>query len=261
VIDFKERYPDIPILVIIPVSNSAKIIADMTNQLLQFSEILGRDRVLLSFGIGESDEDDTYYQISKTSEALYSSNIEHRVQFIKDREDWTQRMLQAYMNDFEIAVILRGVICSTDLVSLVIHATENDADMACAVDISFSSSNLVTTASGILDRTTGSPIPIETLLRSTKFVQTGCCDGSVKVLSTKAVRAVGTIEGMCHRQNVCPEENTRGAQFNRGCEYSPKIMISPSVKASPDPDDFRSAIQLGFMDLQGFDYNPLIWTR
>jgi hypothetical protein len=38
-------------------------------------------------------------------------------------------------------------------------------------------------------------------------------------------------------------------------------MILPSVKSSPDPDDFRSAVQLGFMDLQGFDYRPVVWEE
>jgi hypothetical protein len=119
-LDFKKHHPGgIPIIVIVPVSDSAKIQADMTSQFLYFTEKFCHSRVVFSFGVGES-QDDTYYQIYQTIDALRSAKIINRVQFPHDLDDWTRRVLVGYMRDFKVAVILRGVICAVDLVRLVI---------------------------------------------------------------------------------------------------------------------------------------------
>lgn len=242
-----------PILVVIPVQNSAKVLADMTNQLIQFTEMFGRARVVLTFGIGDSKDDDTYFQISQTVEALQSSNILNRVQFPKDLDEWTQRTLFEYMNDFPIAVILRGVVCAIDLVRLVIHAVENDADLACAVDIQFDRNHRIITTSLSRDLIDNKPISTDDLLLASTFVQARSCDASVKVLSFKGIRS----SYPCHLRDIISDHRPSG----QNCQSSVKIMISTSVKASPDPEDFRSAIQLGFMDMHGFDYRPLEWEE
>jgi hypothetical protein len=263
-IDFKRRYPSVPILIIIPISSSAQVIADMTSQLIQFSNMFGHGKVLIFIGVGESEDEDLYSQVTATSKALHDSRVMHRVQHIDDPDIWTQRTLLGYMTNFEAAVILRGVICATDLVRLVIHSIENGADMTCALDLSFSSNHLIISNPSNLNYTSGAPVPSEDLLRSRQFVQVGCCDGAVKVLSFRAFRRGGLFHSLCQRAKICPDENSLAGVCNHlheECGSSAKIMISPSIKSSSDPDDFRSAIQLGFTDLQGYDYRSLAWKR
>jgi hypothetical protein len=224
--------------------------------------MFGHGKVLVSIGVGE--DEDLYSQVTATSKALHDSRIMHRVQHIDDPDIWMQRTLLGYMADFEAAVILRGVICSTDLVRLIIHSVENGADMTCALDLSFSSSHLVISNPSILDYTSGSPVPSEDLLRSRQFIQVGCCDGAVKVVSFRSFHRCGLLHSLCQRAKICPEENSSAGVCNHlheECGSSAKIMISPSVKSSSDPDDFRSAIQLGFTDLQGYDYRSLAWKE
>lgn len=107
----------------------------MTSQLIQFSEIFSHDWVLLSFGIGDNPEDDAYFQIFQNTKALHASKIFDRMPFPKDLENWTRRTLFAYKNNFQVDVILRGVVCAIDLGRLIIHAAENNADLACATII------------------------------------------------------------------------------------------------------------------------------
>ena len=250
-LDFKRHRPGgIPILIIIPVSNSAKFLADMTSQLLHFTEMFGHSRVVISFGIGES-EDDTYNQIYQTTDALRSAKIIYRVQFPDDLDEWTGRALVGYMHDFKIAVILRGVICAIDLVRLVIQTVENNADLACSLEVKFDSEHRVHTTSGMLDLANGAALSTEDLLRTSTFIQSRSCQSSVQVLSFKALQSGNA----CILQNILSNYTLS----DNACRSSPKIMISPSTKSSLDPEDFRSAIQLGFMDLQGYDYRRLEW--
>jgi hypothetical protein len=252
-LDFKKHYPGgIPILVIIPVSNSAKILADMTSQLLYFTEIFGRSRIVLSFGIGES-QDDTYSQISQTTEALRSAKILNRVQFPDDLDDWTRRTLVGYMHDFTIAVILRGVICAIDLARLVIQTVENNADLACSLEVKFDSEHRLRTTSGTLNLANGAPLSTEDLLHASTFIQSKSCESSVQVLSLKALQSGNA----CIFQSIL----SNYTRSDKACRSSPKVMISPSTKSSLDPEDFRSAIQLGFMDMQGYDYRRLEWEE
>ena len=264
-IDFKRRHRSVPILIIIPVSSSAQVIADMTGQLIEFSNLFGHGKVLISIGVGVGEDEDLYSQVTATSKALHDSSVMHRVQHMDDDPDiWTQRTLLGYMTDFEAAVVLRGVTCATDLVRLVIHSIENDADLTCALDLSFSSNHLIISNPNNLDYTSRTPVPSEDLLHSRQFVQVGCCDGAVKVVSFKSFRRGGLLHSLCQRTKVCPEEKSSVGVCNHlheECGSSAKIMISPSVKSSWDPDDFRSAIQLGFTDLQGYDYRSLAWKE
>jgi hypothetical protein len=263
-LDFKHRYRTVPIIVIVPVSDSAQVIADMTSQLIQFSHFLGETKIFISFGVSESEDTDIYSQVSAAAKALHNSHISHRIQHVDDPEIWTQRTILGYVADFEVAVVLRGVICATDLVRLVIHSIENGADMTCALDLSFSPRQFITSNPKNLDYASGASLPAEELLRSKQFVQVGCCDGAVKIFSFKTFRRGGLLHSLCQRAKICPEEDLSTAVCNHlheACGSSPKIMISPSVKASSDPDDFRSAIQLGFMDLQGYDYQSLVWKE
>ena len=217
--------------------------------------------MLLTFGIGQSDEDDTYLQISRTSEALHSAKILNRVRFTDDLEEWTHRTLMAYSADGGVAVILRGVICAMDLARLVIHAVENDADLTCAVDIAFSPKHLMITNLANIDRVIGEPIAIEDILRSPKFIPIGCCDASVKVYTFGPSRWGEISDVLCSLPETCSKEEQSTVTWDRLRQACPRarIMISPSVKSSPDPINFRSAIQLGFMDIQGFDYQPIEW--
>ena len=250
---FKKHYPrGIPALVVIPVSNSAKILADMTSQLLYVTEMLGHSRILFSFGIGES-WDDTYYQIYQTADALRSAKTINRVQFTDDLQSWTKRELFGYVNDFKVAVILRGVVCAIDLVSLLIHAVENHADLACSLEVKFDSDYRVHTTSGMLDVANESPLSTDDLLHASTFIQSTSCKSSVQVLAFKALQSGKT----CILQNIL-SNNTLS---DKGCPSSPKIMISPSTKSSSDPEDFRAAIQLGFMDLLGYDYRKIEWKE
>lgn len=238
-LDFRKHYPrGIPIVVVIPLSNSAKILADMTSQLLYFAEMLGHSRVLFSFGIGES-QDDTYYQIYQTTDALRSAKTINRVRFPDDLEDWTRRELVGFMNDFKIAVILRGVICAIDLVHLVIQTVENNADLACSLDVKFDSEHRVHTTSGILELANREPLSTEHLLLASSFIQSNRCESSVQVLSFKALQSGNA----CVLQNIL-------SNYTNACHSSPRIMISPGTKSSSDPEDFRAAVQLGFLDLQ-----------
>lgn len=262
--DFRHRFRSGPILVIVPVTSSAQVIADMTSQLIQFTHLLGENRIFISFGVGESEDGHLFSQVTATATALRESHISHRIQHIDNPEIWTQRTLLGHMGDFEVAVILRGVICATDLVRLIIHSIENGADMTCALDVSFSPRHLVTSNPKNLDFVSGAVLPAENLLRSRQFVQVGCCDGPVKVMSLKTFQRGGLLYSLCQRAKMCPEETSSTGVCNHlheECGSSAKIMISPSVKSSSDPDDFRSAIQLGFMDLQGYDYESLAWKK
>ena len=252
-LDFKKHYlGGIPILVIIPVSNSAKVLADMTSQLLHFTEMFGRSRVVISFGIGES-QDDTYSQVYETTDALRSAKIINRLQFPDDLDEWTRRALVGYMYDFKIAVILRGVICATDLVRLVIQTLENNADLACSLEVKFDSEHRIRTTSGTLNLANGAPISTEDLLYASTFIQSRSCESSVQVLSFKALQSGNT----CIFESILSNYTLS----DKACRSSPKIMISPSTKSSLDPEDFRSAIRLGFMDLQGYDYSRLEWQE
>jgi len=220
--------------------------------------MFGHTRVVLLFGIGPSDEDSTYYQISHTSEQLHSSKVLHRVQFTNDLEEWTERTLKDYVNEVDVAVVVRGVICATDLARLVIHTIENEADLTCSLDVVFSTDGLLTTSTENYDRKTGSSVPVEEMLRSPTFIQSDCCDGSVKALTFKSLRPDKLIEqSTCKRGGICLDNEFRSGEET--CKMPAKVMISPSIKSSPDPDDFRSAIQLGFLDLQGFVYEQVEW--
>jgi len=163
------------------------------------------------------------------------------------------------MSDFEVAVVLRGVICAADLVRLVIHAIENNADMACSVDITFSPRHRVNTSPGNTNLATGAPIPTEDLIRAQQFVQAQCCDGSVKVIRFRGAYAQGFSGEPCRQRRIRSAEFASSEDTTEKQQSQARIMISPSVKSSPDADDFRSAMQLGFMDLQGFDYRPVLW--
>jgi len=251
--DFRKHYPGgISILVVIPVSNSAKFLADMINQLLHFTEMIGHVRILFSFGIRQS-LDDTYYEIYQITDALHLVKIVNRVQFPDDLDDWTRRTLVEYMNDFKIAVILRGVICATDLVHLVIQAVENNADLTCSLDIKFDSGHRISTTSSALDFASRTPLSTEDLLHASTLIQSRSCESSVQVLSFSSLLSGNA----CILQNILSNYTSS----DKACRMSSKIMISPSTKSSPDLEDFRSAIELGFMDLQEYNYHKLKWKE
>lgn len=257
--NFKGRH-SIPILIVIPVSDSVKIITDMTRELVQFTELFGPGMVQLAFGVGPSDDDDTYLQISQTSEALHSAKVSNRVRFTENLAQWTHDTLMSYSADFRVAIVLGGVICAIDLARLLMHAVENDADLTCAVDITFSPQHLMLTNTGNIDWNTGKPIAVEDLVRSPKFIQAGCCDGSVKVLAFKSIEAA-ILDDPCSLHEQCSQADPSAATWDhlgRRCPPA-RIMISPSVKSAPDTDDFHTVVQLGFLDLQGFDYEPIEW--
>ena len=259
-IDFKQLHPsNLPILIVVPVTGSSAVLADITTQLIHFSRIFGKSRVLISFGVDQRRSDDIYSQIHQTSEALLNSKILHNLRITKDLDEWTYSTLQGYIHDFEVAVVLRGIICANDLALLVINAFENDADLACSVDITFTPEHRATTSTGNIDIASGEPIPTEDLVRAKRFIQTQCCDGSVKVISFRravAPRLFGESCRSIRSDKFVPSEQTIEIQRSEA-----RVMISPSVKSSPHPDDFRSAMQLGFMDTQGYDYRPLLWEE
>ena len=164
--------------------------------------------------------------------------------------------------DFDIAVVLRGVICSTDLARLVMHSVKNSADLTCSFDISFGFDDHIISSPNNLELIDQMPIPVDSLLRSRRLLQTACCDGAASVLSMNSLRRSGLVRENCGEGQSCEERNTRTNlcdYIQHDCKRSAKVMISPSVKSSRDPDDFRSALQLGFMDLRGHDYSPLAW--
>ena len=261
-LDFKRLHPGgIPILILVPVSGTATVLADMTSQLIQFTKMFGHGRVLVSFGITEEHDDNINSQIGRTSEALFNSKVLHNLRFTKDLDDWTARSLEGYLADFEVAVVLRGAICAADLVRLVIHTIENNADMACSVDITFSPRHRVTTSPGNINFATCRPIPTEDLIRAQRFVQAQCCDGSVKVIRLRSAYSEGFSGEPCRQRSIRSEEFASLAETTEKQQSQARIIISPSVKSSPDPHDFRSAVQLGFMDLQGFDYRPVVWEE
>ena len=255
--NFKNSHPRLPILIIFAASNkSRKVIADMTNEIVQFAKLFGNQMVFVAFGTDESEESSIADQLLQTSAVLREANVLHRVQHTKNLERWTRIALRGYLNDFEAAVILRGVICATDLTRLVMQTIENGAGIACAVDVTFTGHHLIASNSFNLDRITGNVIPTERLLRSRSLLQTGCCDGSVKVVTYRALRP--SLSQRCRNARWCSEGGTSDSDCG-DCLSSAKVMISPSVKSSSDPDDFRSAMQLGFTNLQGFDYSTVNW--
>lgn len=255
--NFKYSHPQLPILIIFAASNkSRKVIADMTNQIVQFAELFRNQMVFVAFGTDESEESSIADQLLETSVVLRQAKVLHRVQYTKNLERWTRFALRGYRGDFEAAVILRGVVCAADLARLVMHTIENGAGIACAVDVTFTGHHLITSNSFNVDRISGNVIPTEHLLRSRSFLQTGCCDGSVKVVTYRALRP--GLSHRCRNGRWCSEDGASDSDCG-GCLSSAKVMISPSVKSSSDPDDFRSAIQLGFTDLQEFDYSTIKW--
>jgi hypothetical protein len=259
--DFKARRPHLPVIILFSPSNSPKVIADMTSQLILFAELFGTQMVFVAFGLHDGDNGAIASQMLETSAALHDAKVLHRVQYTSNLESWTRQALLGYMNDFESAIVLRGVICATDLARLLMHSIDNGADITCSVDVAFSPHHLVASNPFNLDRILGEIIPTETIFRSRRFIQTGCCDGSAKVVSFRALRP-GLFprcqNGRCSEE--IPSDIDCGSRSGE-CFSSAKIMISPSVKSSTDPDDFRSAIQLGFTDLQGFDYRDIEWKE
>jgi hypothetical protein len=227
----------------------------MTSQLIQFHKIFGRGTRLVSFGVTEEHDDHINSQIDRTSAALFNSKVLHNLRFTKDLDDWTSRTLEGYMPDFEVAVILRGVICATDLVRLVIHTIENNADMTCSTDIIFSPGYRVTTSPGNINLVTGAPILTEDLIGAQHFVQARCCDGSAKVIRFRGAYVQGFSGEPCRQRS---EEVVSSEDITEKQQSQARIMISPSVKSSPNPDDFRSAMQLGFM---GSIYRPVVWEE
>ena len=241
--DFNYRHlGGIPVLILIPVTTCPRIITDMTAQLIQFAELVGRSRVVLSFGI-DGGQTDVEREISKATEALYDANIIHRVQRPENLDSWTKRTLMGYRQDFKLAVVLRGVVCAIDLVRLVIETIENDADVACGVDINFGFRGDIMTSSHNINLTSGRPVSTGDLLSASSLIQTRDCDSSVMALSF----------GVGH--------NLRQFGTNGGFHGGSRIMISPSVKSSADPEDFRMAMELGLMDLHGYDDNPIQWQK
>jgi len=260
--DFKSSHPGATILVVFPAANSEHVIADMTDQLIQLSQIFGHRGLFVTFGMDEIQKDDTYFRVAEVSKALDAAHVFHRVQFTTDLETWTHRTLLGHMVDFEIAVVLRGVICASDLARLIVQTVENSADMACAVDLQFSPHHLVTSSSANRDYVSGAPIHVNALLYSRRFMQVRCCDGPVKVYRMSAFGRARLLHFLSQRQELCPNEEPSAAMcsyLNEESRHAGRIMISPSVKASYDPEDFRSALQLGFMGLQGYDYRSLEW--
>jgi hypothetical protein len=257
---FKKQHPGLPILILVPVIHSAEIISDMTDQLIKVAQLLGESRVLLTIAMGETEEfEDT--QLLETSRILHSSKILHRIQYTNDVDTWIERALFGYMMDFEVAAIVQGVVCASDLVRLITQTVDNGADMACAVDISFASNRLVVTHEGNIDLHTNEPISSRTLIRSPRCIQARCCDSSVKVVRLRSLQPTGPLPYDCPQilHNDLQSTLVNPDSLDRGSRYTPKIMISPSVKTSSNPEDFRSAMQLGFMDLQGYDYRNIEW--
>ena len=241
--DFNYRHlGGIPVLILIPVTTCPRIITDMTAQLIQFAELVGRSRVVLSFGI-DGGQTDVEREISKATEALSDSKIIHRIQRPENLDGWTKRTLMGYRQDFKLAVVLRGVVCAIDLIRLVIEAIENDADVACGVDINFGFRGDIMTSSHNINLTSGRPVSTGDLLSASSLIQTRDCDSSVMALSF----------GVGH--------NLRQFGTNGGFHGGSRIMISPSVKSSSDPEDFRMAMELGLMDLHGYDDNPIQWQK
>ena len=117
------------ILVALALNGSPNIVADIDDQVTQVADLFGRDNVFLSFGIGSSYEDGSGFRFLEISEVSLSANILHTIQFVHGVVEWTRKTLSEYMTDFKVAIILRGVICATDLVRLIIYALENGADM------------------------------------------------------------------------------------------------------------------------------------
>lgn len=260
--DFKLRRPNLPLIIIFSAPNSSKVISDMTDQLVLFSELFENKIVFVAFGIDDREEDAIASQMLEASAALHEAKVFHRVQYTSDVQAWTRQALLSYMNDFEAAIVLRGVICATDLARLLMHSIDNGADIACSVDVTFSPHHLIASNPFNLARASGKLISTETILRSRRFIQTGCCDGSAKVVSFRAIRP--GFFGPCTKELISPDGSTSDGEHGSGSgERSSlaKIMISPSVKSSADPDDFRSAIQLGFTDLRGFDYKAIDWEE
>ena len=241
--DFNYRHlGGIPVLILIPVTTCPRIITDMTAQLIQFAELVGRSRVVLSFGI-DGGQTDVEREISKATEALSDSKIIHRIQRPENLDGWTKRTLMGYRQDFKLAVVLRGVVCAIDLIRLVIEAIENDADVACGVDINFGFRGDIMTSSHNINLTSGRPVSTGDLLSASSLIQTRDCDSSVMALSF----------GVGH--------NLRQFGRNGGFDDGTRIMISPSVKSSSDPEDFRMAMELGLMDLDGYDDSRIEWQK
>src|SRR5579859_4099538 len=136
--DFKTRRPNTPLIIIFSAPNSSKVISDMTSQLVLFSELFGNKMVFVAFGIDAREEDTIASQMLETSAALREAKVVYRVQYTSELQAWTRQALLGYMNDFEAAIVLRGVICATDLARLVMHSIDNGADIACSVDVTFS---------------------------------------------------------------------------------------------------------------------------
>ena len=232
----------------------------MTSQLVQVAHYFGESRTLLAFAVGES-VDNMHAQVTETSRALHSSNILHRVQYTDDIESWIDRALFGYMADFEVAVVVRGVICASDLVRLVMQTVENNADMACSVDLTFAFNHRAVTPTSNVDYHSLKQINPDTLLRSSRFIQARCCDGSVKVIRLRSLHPARPVPYECSQvfNSQLQSILVRPKHLRQGQEYASKIMISPSVKSSSDPEDFRAAMQLGFMDLQGYDSSAIVW--
>ena len=260
--DFKVRHPHLPVVVIFAPTNPTKVIADMARQLVLLSELFGRQMVFVAIGINDKEADEDASQMLETTAALHEAHVMHRVQHTSNLEGWTRQALLGYMNDFEAAIVLRGVICATDLARLFMHSIDNRADVTCSVDVSFSPHHLIASNPFNLDGSSGKNIPTETLLRSRSFIQARCCDSSAKVVSFRALRP--GLFPRCSEEGACSEDISGNVDCDPRygeCNSPARIMISPSVKSSRDPDDFRSAIQLGFTDLQGFDYKEIEWKE
>ena len=265
--DFKRQHPSLPILILLPVADSSGAIFDMTSQLIQAARLLGESRVLLAYAMEDAtknNRDGVHKQSMETSRTLHSAKVLHRMQYTNGLDTWIDRALFGYMIDFDVAVIVRGVICASDLIRLIMQTINNSADLTCAVDISFDSDRRPVMNEGNIDISYNRPISSKTLLRtSRKFIQARCCDSSVKVIRLRSLRPAGPLPYDCPQILASQPQSTlaRPVHPHPGEVYTPKIMISPSVKASLNPDDFRSAMQLGYMDLQGYDYRAIEWKE
>jgi hypothetical protein len=241
--DFNIRHPGgIPVLILMPLTASPRIITDMISELIRFAEMVGRARVVMSFAVdrGQKDLDS---EMAKATEALYDAKILHRVQHPPNLDLWTKQTLLGHRQDFKLAIVLRGVVCSIDLARLVMQTLENDADVACGVDINFGLRRDILTPPNNINLTSGKPVPATDLLRGSNLLQARDCDASVMALSFGV--------GYSLRQFGTNGESDSGR----------RVMISPSVKSSSDPEDFRRAMQLGLMDLHGCNDNPIEWVN
>jgi hypothetical protein len=182
-------------------------------------------------------------EIARATEVLYDAKILHRVQHPLNLDLWTKQMLLGYRQDFKLAIVLRGVVCSIDLARLVMQIVENDADVACGVDINFGLRRNILTPQNNINLTSGKPVSASDLLRGSNLLQARDCDASVMALSF----GVGY--------------NIRQFGRNGESDSGRRVMISPSVKSSSDPEDFRRAMQLGLMDLHGYNDNPIAWVN